>query len=103
MFHATNAGRTSGIEELIVIVLLLIGFPNPLRGRNLSGFVKEALDAFTHVSADQEEQPSTYRHDDSTDNRPLDGLETALVQHELLDLVQHFQLLVMSIPILPQP
>jgi hypothetical protein len=26
MFHATSAGRTSGIEELIVIVLVLIGF-----------------------------------------------------------------------------
>jgi hypothetical protein len=26
MLHATNAGRTSGIEELIVIVLVLIDF-----------------------------------------------------------------------------
>jgi hypothetical protein len=27
MLHAIHAGRTSGIEELIVIVLVLIGFP----------------------------------------------------------------------------
>jgi hypothetical protein len=27
MLHATHAGRTSGIEELIVIVLVLIGLP----------------------------------------------------------------------------
>jgi hypothetical protein len=27
MLHATHAGRTSGIEGLIVIVLVLIGFP----------------------------------------------------------------------------
>jgi hypothetical protein len=100
VLHATNAGRTSGVEELIVMVL--ISFSKYRSGlRDLERLGAEVAEATTNIRTNREEDYRGTSHDNATDDRPLNGLETAVVQHELLDLIQHFQLLIMSIPILP--
>ena len=57
-------------------------------GASSLGF--EGRNTTQHIPPDQDEEGEDSGHDYATHNGPLDGLETALAQHEFLDLVQHF-------------
>jgi len=84
-------------------VLTLIGSPTtPGDLRDSGSRAIEGRKTTRRVLADRCEQCNNADRDHATDDRPSAGLATDLVQHELLDLIQHFNPLPMPIPTLPQ-
>ena len=73
--------------------MALVNFPKYRSGlRDLERLGAEAAKTAANIRTNREENHSSTGYDDATHDRPLDGLEAAVVQHELLDLIYHFPL-----------
>src|SRR5262245_21478421 len=88
-----SEGEAIGVvSELGVIVSSVIRWVPDLR-TGLRGGVAgprlQVLERRLHVPADEREDDRTDRDHEAADDRPLDGLETALVANEALDCIQH--------------
>ena len=90
--HAEDRLGSLGVHQEVKARACLRGRDGPvlriwagLRAGDSGGLSGDRSDTPQNVGADRDEEGSPYRDDNTTNDRPFHGLETALVQHEALD------------------